>query len=103
MKDGLLEHLDAQCSFGLNVNGKFLSSKDDDSQKLTKAKQQEIKDTIKNIFDSFGIKSKDDFISYDENSGLYEELKAGVMEEYGIDDEVMSKLLNAIIRKLPKK
>lgn len=62
LKDALANYLDAQCSFGLKINGKVFGSKDDeDSQKLTKAKQQEIKDAIWNILDDFAIKTKADF------------------------------------------
>lgn len=104
LENSLVNYLDAQCAFGLKINGKVLGSqKDEDTQKLTKAKQQEIKEAIKVILDDFDIKTKADFMSNDGDSGLYEDLKAGVMEEYGIDDEVMGKLLDAVIRKLPKK
>lgn len=104
LKEGISELLEAQCTFGLKINGKVCMTKDDeDSKKLTKAKQQEIKEVIKHILDDFDIKSKADFMSNDGDSGLYEDLKAGVMEEYDIDDEVMGKLLDAVIRKLPKK
>lgn len=105
LKGDISRHLDAQCLFGLKINGKvFGSQKDEDThQKLTKAKQQEIKEAIKATLDDFGIKTKADFMSNEGDSGLYEDLKAGVMEEYGIEDEVMGKLLDAVIRKLPKK
>lgn len=58
----------------------------------------EIKKAIREILEDFEIKTEDDFMLEAWDSGLYEALKAGVMEEYALNDDQMGKLLDEVLR-----
>lgn len=51
------------------------------------------------ILNEYGIKNDNDFYSQDEEEGavLYENLKAGVLEEFNLDDEDMDEILDEIL------
>ena len=63
----------------------------DDERKLAK------KATAK-ILKEFGVYSEDDWYNQDEVEGavLYENLKAGVVEEYDVDDDDMNEILEEL-------
>lgn len=51
------------------------------------------------ILNEYGIKNDNDFYSQDDEEGdeLYENLKAGVLEEFNLDDEDMDEILDEIL------
>ena len=70
---------------------------------INKEKQEEIKQAMKEIFEDFHIKTPDDFIASakDPDLGLYDDLKAGVMEKYGLNDDEMGEFLNEFLNNQP--
>lgn len=60
-------------------------------------KQLIINETIK-MLDEYGVSSYDDWDNQDEEESmeLYENMKAGILEKFGIDDEDMNIILNEI-------
>ena len=60
-------------------------------------KQLIINETIK-MLDEYGVSSYDDWDNQDEEESmeLYENMKAGILEEFGIDDEDMNNILDEI-------
>lgn len=95
IKNKLSEYLDAQCIFG-RISGKELKEY---AEKEIVNKQQcmEVKQAIREILEDFNIKTKKDFMSMDMHSGLYEALKAGVLETYSLNDNEMDKFLEEVL------
>ncbi|MCI8748229.1 MAG: hypothetical protein HFH67_10220 [Lachnospiraceae bacterium] len=60
-------------------------------------KQLIINETIK-MLDEYGVSSYDDWDNQDEEESmeLYENMKAGILEKFGIDDEDMNIILDEI-------
>lgn len=60
-------------------------------------KQLIINETIK-MLDEYGVGSYDDWDNQDEEESmeLYENMKAGILEKFGIDDEDMNIILDEI-------
>ncbi len=60
-------------------------------------KQLIINETIK-MLDEYGVNSYDDWDNQDEEESmeLYENMKAGILEKFGIDDEDMNIILDEI-------
>jgi len=58
-----------------------------------------VTDAVIKILDRYGIKSSDDWYNQDEEEGaeLYENMKAGVIEMYDIDDEDMEDILEEVL------
>ena len=56
-----------------------------------------IKKEIGEILADFDIKTEEDFMEAVRNLGLYEDLKAGVMEEYMLNDNQMEMLLDEVL------
>lgn len=56
-------------------------------------------DAVIKILDRYGIKSSDDWYNQDEEEGaeLYDNMKAGVIEMYDIDDEDMEDILEEVL------
>lgn len=56
-------------------------------------------DAVIRILDEYGIKNSDDWYNQDEEEGavLYENLKAGVIEKYDIDDGDMEEILDEVL------
>ncbi|MCI8408453.1 MAG: hypothetical protein HFJ09_04180 [Lachnospiraceae bacterium] len=56
------------------------------------------KATIK-ILNEYGIKNDNDFYSqeFEQRAELFENLKAGVLEEYNLDDDDMDEILDEIL------
>lgn len=52
-----------------------------------------------NILIDFGIKTKEDLDFQDEEEGavLYETMKAGVMEQFDIEDKDMEKIFDTVV------
>lgn len=64
---------------------------------MNKDLRKEIKEVIKEILADFDVNTLQDFMDDDPDSGLYETLKAGVLEEYGLSDEEMGGLLDEVL------
>ncbi len=60
-------------------------------------KQLIINETIK-MLDEYGVSSYDDWDNQDEEESmeLYENMKAGILEKFGIDDEDMNIILDEV-------
>lgn len=56
-------------------------------------------DAVIKILDRYGIKSSNDWYNQDKEEGaeLYENMKAGVIEMYDIDDEDMEGILEEVL------
>lgn len=56
-------------------------------------------DAVIKILDRYGIKNLDDWYNQDEEEGaeLYEDMKAGVVEMYNIDDDDMGEILDEVL------
>ena len=56
-------------------------------------------DAVIKILDKYGIKNSNDWYNQDEEEGLvlYEDMKAGVIEMYDIDDDDMEEILEEIL------
>lgn len=65
---------------------------------LNKELRQEIKQAIRAILEDFGATTEEEFMALEPDSGLYEDLKAGVVEEFGLDDDDMGELLDEVLR-----
>ena len=57
------------------------------------------KKIARKILEEYGIKTADDFYNQDEEDIdiVYENLKAGVMEEYNLNDDDMNEILEEIL------
>lgn len=64
---------------------------------MNKEQRNEVKLAIKEILEDFDISTVEDFMSEATDSGLYEALKAGILEEYGLDDDEMGELLDEVL------
>ena len=66
---------------------------------MNRKKYNEIKQATAKILKEFGILSSDDFDSMDGNTMcvLYENLKAGIFEEFDVDESDMNKILDDIL------
>lgn len=64
---------------------------------MNREQRIEIKRAIREILEDFDIKTEEDFMSDAKDSGLYETLKAGVMEEYSLNDDEMGELLDEVL------
>lgn len=64
---------------------------------MNKDLRKEIKEVIKEILEDFDVYTMQDFMDDDPDSGLYETLKAGVLEEYELSDEEMGELLDEVL------
>ena len=66
---------------------------------MNRKKYSEIKQATAKILEEFGILSGDDFDSMDGDTMcvLYENLKAGIVEEFDVDESEMNKILDDIL------
>ena len=67
---------------------------------ITGELRAEIKQAIREILEDFDIFSGEDFeksVEQEPDSGLYEDLKAGVIEEFGLSDDDMGELLDVVL------
>ena len=66
---------------------------------MNRKKYSEIKQATAKILEEFGILSGDDFDSMDGDTMcvLYENLKAGIVEEFDIEESEMNKILDDIL------
>lgn len=64
---------------------------------MNKELKKEIKEEIKKILADFNVSTLQDWWDDDPDSGLYETLKAGVLEEYGLTDDEMGELLDEVL------
>ena len=66
---------------------------------MNRKKYNEIKQATAKILKEFGILSSDDFDSMDGNTMcvLYENLKAGIVEEFDVEESEMNKILDDIL------
>lgn len=64
----------------------------------------EVKRTIAAILREFNLFSDKDFASMDEETGavLYENLKAGVLEEYNVSEDEISDILDEVVASISK-
>lgn len=61
--------------------------------------EQPFKQAMRSILEEYQIKTAKDWYDQDEEKGLelYENLKAGVMEEYDLNDDQMGELLDEVL------
>ena len=64
---------------------------------MNKELREEIKQAIKAVLEDFGVKTTEEFRELDPDSGIYEDLKAGVLEEFDLDDDEMGELLDEVL------
>ena len=66
---------------------------------MNREKYNEIKQAAAKILKEFDILSSDDFDAMDGNTicVLYENLKAGILEEFDVDESEMNKILDDIL------
>lgn len=66
---------------------------------MNRKEYDEIKQATAKILKEFGILTNEDFNSADEDTmcELYENLKAGILEEFDVEEEEMNKILDDIL------
>ena len=66
---------------------------------MNQKKYNEVKQAAANILKEFGILTSDDFDAMDGDTicVLYENLKAGIVEEFDVDESEMNKILDDIL------
>jgi len=64
---------------------------------MNKELRNEIKQAIREILVDFDATTPDDFMALEPDCGIYETLKAGVLEEYGLNDDEMGELLDEVL------
>ncbi|MBO5094181.1 MAG: hypothetical protein J6C33_07475 [Lachnospiraceae bacterium] len=69
---------------------------------MSRNRYDEISQAIIGILREYNIMSKKDFEAIDEATGcvLYENLKAGVAEEFNIDDNEMDRIFDEVLQTL---
>lgn len=69
---------------------------------MTKKYKDEIRQAIINILEEYNITSIESLEAMDEELGaeLYENLKAGVLEEFDLKESVMEKIFNEVVASL---
>lgn len=77
----------------------IINKKGDEYLRMSKKDKIAAKKAAIGILNEYGIKNDNDFYSQDEEEGaeLYENLKAGVLEEFNLDDEDMAEILDEIL------
>lgn len=71
---------------------------------MNEEQRNEIKSAIEKILAEYNVTTGEDFNSLEEEAGLevYEDLKVGVLEEYGLDDDEMGELLDEVLGVYPE-
>lgn len=64
---------------------------------ITGILRAEIKQAIREILEDFGATTEEEFMALEPDSGIYEDLKAGVLEEFALDDDDMGELLDEVL------
>ena len=66
---------------------------------MNQKKYNEIKQATAKILKEFGVLSSDDFDAMDGDTicVLYENLKAGILEEFDVDESEMNRILDDIL------
>ena len=63
---------------------------------------EEIKQAIAEIFQEYNVKSLEEWDAMDDDdaNALYENLKAGVLETFGLDDDEMAEILDEVLEEI---
>ncbi|MBR4083992.1 MAG: hypothetical protein IKK33_06875 [Lachnospiraceae bacterium] len=56
-----------------------------------------IKQAIREILEDFRATTKEEFMALEPDSGIYEDLKAGVLEEFDLNDDDIGELLDEVL------